>query len=429
MSGAQQNSAAYVPQPLRQLVYSSFAIAGVLLLSMLLPFVNTPGESSPKLWDGGALLIVAFLIPIIVAVALGSMCLQGRPWLALAPVGAMVALSTFALIFVVIFARFVRYYNDNLGYYEDDSRVSWGIGMVFVVLAFLASVALTIVALTKITTGSGTPLNKTFVYISAGCLLGIPLSLLTKVDGYSVFDSDSGWLEFSFVLLALAVPAVAAFGLLKLSDQGVGIAIGVLAFFASLVLAILFAGQASDEDFFSSFRVSNAAIFQLSVIASLVCAVLAVRLRPGATAAAPASIAYTPPTNIPPTNTPPPFVPPPPGTAPVWAPDPFHRHQFRYWDGSMWSSVVSDNGTVSNDLPVSAPPPPAPTPPSPTTAGVQNMLPPQAPAPRPVEQPVVRPALQIDRSPTPPNHTPPTLAPDSSSSSVPTPPNFELDEL
>jgi hypothetical protein len=34
-----------------------------------------------------------------------------------------------------------------------------------------------------------------------------------------------------------------------------------------------------------------------------------------------------------------------------WYPDPFGRHQYRYWDGVTWSSSVSDGGVQSQDTP------------------------------------------------------------------------------
>jgi Protein of unknown function (DUF2510) len=36
-----------------------------------------------------------------------------------------------------------------------------------------------------------------------------------------------------------------------------------------------------------------------------------------------------------------------------WYPDPSGRHQYRYWDGSDWTSQVSDDGVVTQDPPVS----------------------------------------------------------------------------
>jgi len=33
-----------------------------------------------------------------------------------------------------------------------------------------------------------------------------------------------------------------------------------------------------------------------------------------------------------------------------WKPDPSGRHQLRYWDGIRWTSSVSDEGTVSEDV-------------------------------------------------------------------------------
>jgi hypothetical protein len=37
------------------------------------------------------------------------------------------------------------------------------------------------------------------------------------------------------------------------------------------------------------------------------------------------------------------------GAAAGWYPDPSSAHQLRYFDGSAWTSHVSDNGVVSND--------------------------------------------------------------------------------
>ena len=34
-----------------------------------------------------------------------------------------------------------------------------------------------------------------------------------------------------------------------------------------------------------------------------------------------------------------------------WQPDPFGRHEYRYWDGSAWSDQVSDGGVVASDPP------------------------------------------------------------------------------
>jgi uncharacterized protein YxjI len=34
---------------------------------------------------------------------------------------------------------------------------------------------------------------------------------------------------------------------------------------------------------------------------------------------------------------------------PAWLPDPTNRHQYRYWDGSVWTEHVADNGVQSVD--------------------------------------------------------------------------------
>jgi Domain of unknown function (DUF4328)/Protein of unknown function (DUF2510) len=53
---------------------------------------------------------------------------------------------------------------------------------------------------------------------------------------------------------------------------------------------------------------------------------------------------------------------------PQWAADPFNRHQWRYWDGTRWTSHVADNGVQSVDVVDAIMPSSA----SPTTAGTQG---------------------------------------------------------
>lgn len=40
---------------------------------------------------------------------------------------------------------------------------------------------------------------------------------------------------------------------------------------------------------------------------------------------------------------------------PGWHPDPFQRHQLRYWDGARWTEHVSNHGVTGVDAPVAAP--------------------------------------------------------------------------
>lgn len=50
-----------------------------------------------------------------------------------------------------------------------------------------------------------------------------------------------------------------------------------------------------------------------------------------------------------------------------WFPDPFGRHEMRYWDGSLWTEHVATQGDQALDPPGAAPPvqtPPAPQTPS-----------------------------------------------------------------
>lgn len=40
---------------------------------------------------------------------------------------------------------------------------------------------------------------------------------------------------------------------------------------------------------------------------------------------------------------------PAPQVAAGWHPDPYGRHQYRYWDSANWTGSVSDNGVVAQD--------------------------------------------------------------------------------
>ena len=44
-------------------------------------------------------------------------------------------------------------------------------------------------------------------------------------------------------------------------------------------------------------------------------------------------------------------------TAAGWRPDPFGRHQLRYWDGTKWTAHVSNSGETSSDSPFPSPQP------------------------------------------------------------------------
>ncbi|HUP86574.1 MAG TPA: SHOCT domain-containing protein [Acidimicrobiales bacterium] len=59
-----------------------------------------------------------------------------------------------------------------------------------------------------------------------------------------------------------------------------------------------------------------------------------------------------------------------------WQPDPFGRHEVRYWDGSAWTAHVSDAGVTGTDEPVPSPDgaPPPPPPPAPGGGGWRDKL-------------------------------------------------------
>ncbi len=48
-------------------------------------------------------------------------------------------------------------------------------------------------------------------------------------------------------------------------------------------------------------------------------------------------------------------------TPAAWFPDPFRRHEFRYWDGIQWTPHVASRGRSGFDAPIVATPPRTPT--------------------------------------------------------------------
>lgn len=65
-------------------------------------------------------------------------------------------------------------------------------------------------------------------------------------------------------------------------------------------------------------------------------------------------------------------------TDPAWHPDPFARHQRRWWDGERWSSRVRDDDRIGIDPPVIEPKPEALVPRAPV-APIDEVI---APLPR-----------------------------------------------
>jgi hypothetical protein len=49
----------------------------------------------------------------------------------------------------------------------------------------------------------------------------------------------------------------------------------------------------------------------------------------------------------------------PVGQPPAWLEDPTGRHDHRWWDGSVWTTKVSDGGVQSDEADAPPPPPPA----------------------------------------------------------------------
>ena len=63
-----------------------------------------------------------------------------------------------------------------------------------------------------------------------------------------------------------------------------------------------------------------------------------------------------------------------------WYTDPARRHEYRYWSGTDWSTLVSDNAVTATDPLESPPQSPVPESP-PTTPVLESPPPPPYPAP------------------------------------------------
>jgi hypothetical protein len=97
-------------------------------------------------------------------------------------------------------------------------------------------------------------------------------------------------------------------------------------------------------------------------------------------------------------------------TNPGWYVDPTGRHQYRYWDGVVWSDAVADEGVTGQDAatfsppeaPVAAAPGAVATqhrPPAPVRAAPAPPPPPPPPAPAPAPSPVAAPASPVATAP------------------------------
>ena len=73
---------------------------------------------------------------------------------------------------------------------------------------------------------------------------------------------------------------------------------------------------------------------------------------------------------------------------PGWFPDPFGRHEHRYWDGVQWTQHVGSHGHQSVDAPLVAPPSPT------TLASAAKVTPPNASGPIPSTNKKVQRQLQ-----------------------------------
>jgi hypothetical protein len=67
----------------------------------------------------------------------------------------------------------------------------------------------------------------------------------------------------------------------------------------------------------------------------------------------------------------------------AWLPDPTGRFQYRYWDGTQWSSAVSRQGSQETDALSTPPPPPAAEPAAPPAIGWTDPAATRAGAPPP----------------------------------------------
>ena len=297
----------------QKVAVSAIAAAGLYILGTYLPLVSGNGGSF-KLADGDGA-VWMWVVPAVVAIVAAGAAFAGKPvggTIAAGVVTGLAGMSTFQLIMT------------HKAY--DIPGVSKGAGYWALSLAVTTAIGTAVTLLTSRAAGEPRCDQPTSL-IAAVAFLGVPAAILLPADGFNpLADIDDGLIKFGLVVWALLAPGLALAQVASRRQSGVAFGAGVA--FAHLGYTVMV--LQSDSGSSAAVGLGHTAIYHWTMVAALaLSAVALVR----SFAAAPAATA------------------PATSSAGQWAPDPYGRHQYRWWDGAQWTGNVSDHGVVGVDQP------------------------------------------------------------------------------
>ena len=297
--------------------------AGLFVAGSLLPYVSGGGVTI-SLVDSGGELHLLFLLPAAVAGIAALAGLTGNGLAATVAAGVVTGMVGPTISILTVFYRLVD---------QTGGGASLGVGF-FIHLAAVTSALSAMGAAWGATRSTmEPPLNQALCTLAALAFVGVPASILLSKNGYSVLDIDDGMIKAGMIGWAVIAPAVAVLAVLSRRRGSVALGAGVGIGHLGMVLFML-ARDDGAEGLLAGFGVLYEGLHNASVAGAVLLSGLALALT-GNEAPEPTTFPVA-------------------ATLPAagWAPDPFGRHQHRYWDGQQWTSMVSDGGAVVEDQPV-----------------------------------------------------------------------------
>ena len=301
-------------------------IAAVLyVLGIFLPYVSGGGDSG-SLADGGSEVYAMYLLPALVGGIAAIMALQGKHIAGAVAGGVAAGMLGMTVLLLAIVFRLV----DAFGEFSD---ISLGVGF----FAHAAAVVLSLIAGFSALGGrrGGAAVNPAVATFAAISFVGVPFAILLPENGFSVFDIGDGLIETAMFVFALASPLLGVIGALSRSRTGLAVAAGVAIGHLGVVMSMAVQNQNEGDPLLSGFSVSHEGLYNFSLVASVILCAIGVLGTAAATGGATAGVA---------------------GAASQWAADPFGRHELRFYNGSEWTSAVSNRGVVAMDAPVASAP-------------------------------------------------------------------------
>ena len=366
------------------------------LLSGVLP-LSDYGDG--KLFDTGALYVLALGVPAGLLVLAAAMC-SSKPQIAGLGGGASLGVASLLGSLAILL-------------WKSTNGDGLGVGAYVLTATAILAVVTFLVSLGVPGTGASTPAHWLAVVAGFAMCLGCTLVPSQMADYGTTWKDFNGFGEGSDGVLTFAfqsliwIPLLALLiGAVKGGRFGAWFGLG-----GSVILAwFIFASKAEvvTEGFVQTFSLSSdvhpvAIVGAVAVLILVFVALSASEASSSSLGPTPASVAAATVGGV------------AGGANPGrWADDPFGRHASRYWNGTAWTDRVANGGVTSTDPPVAHPAPPPAAAPAPSamqpSSAQHTTQPPTAPPVPVAELLAVPPVMSFDGA-TVPRVAPTNLAP------------------